>query len=149
MQGWRCGELSVPVVCSERRVELSTRQAAVEEDRLLTEREVGVCIGGGDLVDGEFDYAGRNLTVEKDEGAGHAQPLGKGHRHVSIAAAVPSARHRRVLLGQAVAAQPVDLQICGQPTGVRPPEKVPQSVAAQGPPCPLPSSPIYSVTATR
>ena len=51
------------------------------EDRLLTEREVGVCIGGGDLVDGEFDYAGRNLTVEKDEGAGHAQPLGKGHRH--------------------------------------------------------------------
>ena len=37
-------------------------------------REVGICIGGGDLVDGEFDYAGRNLTVEEDEGAGGAHP---------------------------------------------------------------------------
>jgi hypothetical protein len=96
MQRWRCGKFLFPLSVLNGELSCQRGKRRWEEDRLLTDREVGVCIGGGDLVDAEFDYAGRNLTVEKDEGAGHAQPLGKGHRHVSIAAAVPSARHRRV-----------------------------------------------------
>ena len=76
-------------------------------------------------VDGELDYPGGDLTVEKHEGAGHPQT----QRKAVIAQAPPQQSPTFVVaqdvLWEAFAAQPVNLQICTQAASMGPSQKVP------------------------
>lgn len=96
-----------------------------EKHGLVPQDDVGAVFCGADAVDGEFDYAGGGLAVEKDECTSHSQL----QREAVIVQTTPQQRPPFVVtedvLGEALAAQPTNLQIRTETASVRPFQEVP------------------------